>query len=401
MWDTKGEGGMVFWLIAAALAALIPAALWRAAQRVRPEEAPGTASDLALYKSQLGEVDRDLARGTIGAGEADALRLEIKRRILALDRQGVAVADNKAGGLALPLALTALAIAGAAGLYLRLGVPTYPDLPHAARIAKAEALKAARPTQEAAEAEAAKARPPAPAPDPQYASLMDQLRAAVAQRPGDVQGLRLLAENERKLGNLPAAARAEEQLVAALGAKATSADFAALADALVLSAGGTVTAEAEAAVVASLGADPANGTARFYAGLVEAQTGRPDRAFPLWRDLLADSPAEAPWVPFIEANIEGLAAAAGVDYQPVRKTAPAFDPGQAEMIAGMVDGLEARLKAEGGSAEEWAQLMRALGVLKETDRGRAAWALAQAALAGDPEGLAMVRAEAEAAGVAE
>ncbi|MCY1127088.1 c-type cytochrome biogenesis protein CcmI [Frigidibacter sp. RF13] len=390
---------MVFWLIATALAALIPAALWLSGRRVSTGEGP--ASDLALYKQQLGEVDRDLARGTIGPEEAEALRLEIKRRILALDRQSTAPVQRGMGGMALPLAATMLAILGSIFLYQTLGVPTYPDLPHAGRIAKADALKAGRPSQAEAEAEAAKTRPPVPAPDAQYADLMDQLRAAVAARPEDVQGLRLLAENERKLGNLSAAARAEEQLVAALGAKASSADFAALADALVLAAGGTVTAEAEQAVLASLKADPSNGTARFYAGLVEAQTGRPDRAFPLWRDLLADSPAEAPWVPFIEANIEGLAAAAGADYQPPRKAAPAFDPDQAEMIAGMVNGLEARLQSDGGSPEEWAQLVRALGVLKEADRARAAWALAQAALAGDLEGLAMVRAEAQAAGVAE
>lgn len=392
---------MVFWLIATALAALIPAALWLSGRRVGADGGPAPASDLTLYKQQLGEVDRDLARGTIGAEEAEALRLEIKRRILSIDRQGTAPVAVKTGGVAVPLALAVLAVAGAAGLYLRLGVPDYPDLPHAARIANAEALRAARPSQAEAEAEAEETRPPAPSPDAQYADLMEKLRAAVAERPNDVQGLRLLADNERRLGNLSAAARAEERLVAALGAGATSADFAALADALVLAADGTVTEVAEQAVAAALKADPANGTARFYAGLVEAQTGRPDRAFILWRDLLADSPAEAPWVPFIEANIEGLAAASGVDYQSPRKAAPAFDPDQAQMIAGMVDGLEARLKTEGGSAEEWARLVRALGVLKETDRARAAWGLAQAALAGDPGGLAAVRAEAEAAGVAE
>ena len=42
--------------------------------------------DITVFQDQLKEVDRDLARGVLTASEADAARLEIQRRILAVGR---------------------------------------------------------------------------------------------------------------------------------------------------------------------------------------------------------------------------------------------------------------------------------------------------------------------------
>ena len=44
-------------------------------------------ADMAVYKDQMAEVERDLARGTISAEEAQRLRAEVGRRLLDLDRQ--------------------------------------------------------------------------------------------------------------------------------------------------------------------------------------------------------------------------------------------------------------------------------------------------------------------------
>jgi cytochrome c-type biogenesis protein CcmH len=74
---------------------------------------------------------------------------------------------------------------------------------------------------------------------------------------------------------------------------------------------------------------------------------------------------------------------------------------QAAFIESMVARLGDRLAAEGGSAAEWAQLIRALGTLGRTDEARARWTAAQAAFAGKPDDLATIRAAAAAAGVAE
>src|SRR5262249_52604401 len=42
------------------------------------------AYNLAVYRDQLAEIDRDLDRGVLTIGQADAARTEISRRILAL-----------------------------------------------------------------------------------------------------------------------------------------------------------------------------------------------------------------------------------------------------------------------------------------------------------------------------
>jgi cytochrome c-type biogenesis protein CcmH len=63
--------------------------------------------------------------------------------------------------------------------------------------------------------------------------------------------------------------------------------------------------------VRGLELEPRNGTARYYAGLMYAQQGRPDLAFPIWRNLLAESTPDAPWLEPIRLQIEEVAALAG------------------------------------------------------------------------------------------
>ncbi len=405
---------MLFWTLSLALAVLVAAALVRALLQGgagRPE----AEADLQVYRDQLKEVGRDLARGVIAEAEAERARIEISRKLLDADRAGRDVGAARRGSPVLPVVLIGAALAGAVWLYRVTGAPGYPDLPIAERIARAETFREARPSQAEAEAEAA--LPERPAADPQYAALMDRLRAAVARRPDDITGQRLLARNEAALGNFDAAIAAQRKVIELSGAGATAGDHAALADAMILATGGQVSADAEAALVRALQLDPRNGTARFYMGLMWAQTGRPDRAFGLWRGLLEEGPAEAPWMPMIRSQIGFLAEAAGVNYTPPPAPAPGAAPGpdaaamaaaadmtpeeRQQMIRGMVDQLSERLASEGGPAEDWARLVASLGVLGEAERAKAAYASARAALAGDAAALATIHSAAEQAGVAE
>jgi cytochrome c-type biogenesis protein CcmH len=407
---------MLFWTLSLALAALVAAALVRALLRGgagRPE----AEADLQVYRDQLKEVGRDLARGVIAEAEAERARIEISRKLLDADRAGRGAGAAARGSPVLPVVLIGAALAGAVWLYRAAGEPGYPDLPIAERIARAETFREARPSQAEAEAKAGAALTGRPAADPQYAALMDRLRAAVAERPDDITGQRLLARNEAALGNFAAAIAAQREVIRLSGAGATAGDHATLADAMILATGGHVSPEAEEALIRALQLDPRNGTARFYMGLMWAQTGRPDLAFGLWRGLLEEGPAEAPWMPMIRSQIGFLADAAGVNYTPPPAPVPGAAPGpdaaamaaaadmtpeeRQQMIRGMVDQLAERLASEGGPAEDWARLVSSLGVLGEADRARAAYASARAALAGDAAALATVRSAAEQAGVTE
>lgn len=398
-----------FWAVAALMAFGVAGLLilgLRAGRHLAP--VPGAAEDMQVYRDQLREVGRDLARGTLAPAEGGRLKTEIARRLLEADRKAGTALPARAptsGGRLAGLAVLAAAVA-ALFLYSRLGVPGYPDLPLRARLAEADAALATRPAQ--GDYVATLAPLPAPAADPAFLDLMEKLRAKVDPATStDPRGLALLARNEAALGNPAAALAAQRRLLAVLGDQATAEDHAALAELFIVEAQGYVSPEAEAALVAALQRDAENGLARYYSGLMFAQNGRYDRAFALWRPLLDEGPQDAPWVPALRDQIGQVAELAGVPYAPpdppalrgpeagdVAAAAGMAEADRQQMIEGMVDQLSARLAAEGGTAAEWAQLIRALGVLGRKDQARSIADEAQARFAGRAEDLALIAAAA-------
>jgi len=408
---------MTFWIVAMALAAVVAGLIALALLRAREAEAEMERFDIQIYRDQLNSVDKDLARGIVAEDEADRLRTEIKRRILEADRatgRDAAVGRAPRGATLAVAALSFAAVVGGSyGLYHVLGAPGYPDLPRAERIAAAEEARRSRPGQ----AQAERSVPPLPPANaaPEFVQLMEQLRAAVAERPDDLQGHVLLARNEASLGNFIAAHEAQAQVLRIKGAGATASDFADYGDLLVLAAGGYVSPEAERAFEAALERDPANGAARYYLGAMYLQTGRPDLAFNIWEAQLRAGPSDAPWIAPIRGQIETAAMRAGVDYQvPAAIGAAPGGPSAAdltaaadmsplermEMIEGMVAGLSERLATEGGPPEEWARLIRAYGVLGRRDAAAAIWAEAQQVFADDINRVPILQA-ARDAGVAQ
>ncbi len=403
---------MTFWIIALGLSAIVILTLVLALLH-RGAVQDSAASDMGVYRDQLREVDRDLARGVLTEAEAEAVRLEVSRRLLDADKAAAAADDGLAPGwarLGAGLAVTLIVGGGAVLIYLGIGAPGYPDLPLERRIALAEEARLSRPGQAAAEAEV----PPRPGTaDEAFLALMERLRGAVAERPDDLEGHVLLAQNEARLGNFSAAHAAQARVIVLKGDQATGADYADLADLLILAAGGYVSPEAEAALGEALARDPRNGPARYYTGLLAAQTGRPDVAFQTWRALLEGSAPDAPWVPVIRTQIGDVAQLAGVDYVlPAEGSAPG--PSQADieaagemspaerlaMIEGMVSGLSDRLATEGGPPEDWARLIRAYGVLGRRDAAAAIWAEAQTVFPDDITRVPILEA-ARDAGVAQ
>lgn len=372
-----------FWLAAAAMGLAVVAAMMRTAVRARADLVPAAAYDMQVYRDQLRDVDRDLARGTLAVDEAQRLRAEISRRLLEADRAAQAAAGRAPAGHGrwIAAALVVPLIGGAYLLYDRIGAPGYPDLPLSERLAMSQELYANRPKQ--AEMEAKAPKPEAGPVDPAFAKLMDELRAAMKARPDDQRGLELLASNEARLGNLTAAREAMERLIALKGAAAKAEDHAALAELMVMAAGGLVSPEAEAELDKALKLDAANATARYYYGLMAAQVGRFDRTFALWQPLL-DGPADAPWMAPVRAQIEDVAMRAGIDFTLPDTKGP--DAGamaaaqdmtpeeRQQMITGMVAQLSDRLATEGGPVEDWAKLVTSLGVLGRKDEAQKIYA---------------------------
>ena len=408
---------MSFWIIAAAGAALVTVLLARALSRGASMPAEiGAAHDVQVYRDQLAEVDRDVARGVLPDADATRVRTEISRRILAADAAGHIVVS--AGGKPSPVVTSVIAVVllgGSLALYWQLGAPGYGDLALQDRIARAEDMRLNRPDQATAEAELPAADLP-PELSSEYQALLTRLRDTVAARPDDIQGNMLLAQNEARVGNYAAAAAAQGKVVRLKGTEASVEEVSGYAELMVMAAGGYVSPEAEAVLRAVLSREVENGTARYYWGLMLVQTGRPDLAFRMWDGLLRRGPEDAPWIAPILAQIGPIATLAGVDY-----TVPEIGSGalrgpstedvdaaqdmtpaeRMEMIGGMVETLSSRLATQGGPVEDWARLISSLGVLGETARARSIYENAVEVFADDPAAMDDIQRAGERAGVTE
>ncbi|WP_135450414.1 MULTISPECIES: c-type cytochrome biogenesis protein CcmI [Tabrizicola] len=390
-----------FWIMAVALASGVAGVLALALRRMPGPVTEAAEADLGVYKDQLAEIDRDLARGTIGAEEAGRLRAEVGRRLLEADRTRRNGGTPAAAGRELPaLALVlALVLPGGLAAYWWLGAPGYPDLPLRARLADLDAAIASRPGQ-AEQLERMGKRMDAAA----EAKLREELAAI-----SDPDQLRAKFRDHLLAEETGAAVRTQERLLAVLGAAASAQDHADMALALALEAEGYVSPEAEAQLRETLKRDMSNELARYLVGEMFLQGGRFDQAFRFWRPIAEDGNPDAPWVASIRERIAMVAELAGIRYSlPAGRGPTAGDMAAAAgmapedrqaMIEGMVAQLSDRLATEGGSVEEWNRLIRSLVVLERLDEAQTIYDEAKAKFEGRPAELSFLRQAAVESGL--
>lgn len=365
---------LLFYVAAGALAILTALALARPLVR-GAGGAGGAASresrDAELYRDQLTEVERDLARGTISAAEAEGARAEVSRRLLAAAGRaetsgGLGAAPHRFSRLAAGFAVLGAPVLALA-VYLGVGAPGQPDRPLAGRsVEEIRVSGQARPSQAEAESLTPSGTPESPPAElEEYAALITRLEKVMEERPGDAQGLELLANGYMRLGRYAEAWRAYRDLIEAAPDQATAGRYAAMADAMVLATGGYVSPEAEKALGEALAREPGLPMARYYHALAMAQAGRVDEAIAVWEKLKRETPPDAPWMDLLDRTL--------AEARALRQGGPASGPSAADiaaaeamsveerqaMIEGMVGRLEARLTSEGGTPEEWLRLMRA------------------------------------------
>ena len=279
---------MLWLLIALLSAAVLGLFAWQLRGAGRGQ---GPASDLAVYRDQLAELDRDVARGLMPEAEAASARLEIQRRLLAAaERDGKPTA--KARSMPWPaVLLLVLAPVAALAIYANLGQPLLPGQPFAGRAQPSEV-------------------------DPQLVALVDRLAQHMKAKPEDVQGWLLLGRTEGDLGRYQESAAAYGEAIRRMQAAggAPPADLQSrYGEALVAASGGQVTPAAEAAFAAALAIDAKEPRARFYLALAKAQAGHVDEALSQWVALEAESPSNAPWIPMLTSQIEAAAKELGRD----------------------------------------------------------------------------------------
>jgi cytochrome c-type biogenesis protein CcmH len=343
--------------------AAILCALWPLSRRRSGGDREARTVD--FHKAQLAEIDRDVARGQLPASEAAGARAEAARRLIAASEAAkpAAVAADESALQRRRIAAVVVFIlvpAVALGLYARLGRPDLPDQPLLAR-----------------------------AIDPDrtgdLAGVVAKVEAHLIANPNDARGFEVIAPVYLHLGRFDEAAKA---YLAALRIEGEDASLrAGYGEALTAAAGGIVTAGARAAFEQALAKDANLPKARFYLGLAAEQEGDKAKAIALYQKLAADGPLDAAWLGLVREHLTGLGAAPPAGSTPTGEAAAAIaslDPeSQQAAIRGMVERLAARLAQDGGDAQGWLRLIRAYGVLHETDKARDALAKARKATAGD------------------
>ncbi len=396
--------GWGFWAMAAGLALAVALVLVQAMRRA-PKAGTRTAdADLAVYKDQLAEIERDLARGTIGNEEAARLRAEVGKRVIEADRARAAgetlSGDSRTGPLA--ALILGLVLPGGLALYWWLGAPGYPDMALIPRLEALDAGIAGRPGQEAELARLGVARDAA----------VDQRLGADLAAMTDLAVLQDEFRTRFEAGEMQAAVRVQERILALRGDQASANDHANLALALVAEAQGYVSPEAEAELRASLQRDMTNELARYLVGEMFLQGGRYDQAFRFWRPLAEGGTPGAPWVKSIRERIEQVAELAGIRYalpaaagdgpsaEDVAAAGEMSPEERQQMIEGMVAQLSERLAAEGGSVEDWNRLIRSLAVLERKDEAQKIYDEAKAKFEGQAAELSFLKLAAVESGLA-
>lgn len=327
--------------------------------------------EVAVYKDQLAEIERDLSTGLIGKTEAEAARVEIGRRLLAAADQDQAEPAGKSVGMrrtAAVLALVGLPIVALA-VYLPLGSPQLPDFPLAARNSQ-------------------------PGGSQPLEALVAQVEQHLQTSPTDARGWSVLAPVLARLGRSDDAIRAYRNAITYGGDKAAlRAD---LGEVLIATAGGVVTADAKTELERAHALDADEPKANYFLGLAAEQDGRKADAAAIWRAMLAKAPANAPWRPLVTASLGRVGGGQPPAGQPPAGVeAPALPPeamaaakdmkeGDREaMIRGMVDRLATRLKQNGDDVDGWLRLVRAYMVMGDLDKAKSALADARQAVAND------------------
>lgn len=394
----------IWFILAGMTAVAVLALLWPMSRRVAIiPDAAGTVTETAFYEDQLAEIERDLGRGLIAPAEAESARTEAARRLLRASRAigpgeaSVAEPRLRQRRAASAFALSTIPLVA----LLAYGLYGSPDLPAQTPGDRQAAQSGAQDLMKA----------------------VGQIEARLAADPNDARGWAVLAPVYMRLGRFEDAARAYAAIVRINGETAeTLSDW---GEAMVAAGNGVVPEEAKAALARALVLDPKAPKPRFYLARAAEQAGDTPEAIRQLTALNDVSPADAPWLGLVRENLARLkgepapqisgaptntaSGKAASGKSPAGKgpsgrnssdqAAAGMPPEQRAAIQGMVDGLDERLAAKGGTADEWLRLARSRSVLGEPERAQAALERARAALKSDPAALASLEAGAHDLGL--
>ena len=371
---------MMFWIVAIFLVLLVMLSIYVPLSRVTQTDTTKPALMRALA-AELIEVNFDNGARFATAGEAEAARAEIGRRMLALE--ATPQRQEKPARSSQLFALFALVPILAVPLYLQLGQPEYADQNIATRI----------------DADVSEGQQ-------DVAQLVDRVEKRLASRPEDGEGWAAIAPVYFRLGRIDDSLNAFTKAiefhkgdpVQKLRLMADRAEI------MVAKQDGTVSAEAAKAFLEVLALDESNQKALFYSAIYLEQTGSSEKAISNWSGLIARfKAASPPWLEVAERRLANL------KNPPIAESGPTSDEVEAagamtqdqrhEMIKGMVDGLAAKLKENPQDQFGWMKLIRARLVMNDRQQAMLDLEAARKLFAPGTQGRAEIDSAAQSMGL--
>ncbi len=290
---------VVFWvfvalLIMAALAFVLPALL---SHGRRSQGAASDATNIAVYRDQMRELDADLAAGTLMREQHDEARRELERRMLEdVDPGGNAAPAAEPGrGTALAVGIAVPLVA--ALLYFAVGNP-----------------RALAPVPAADDSQGVTAQ--------QIENMVGRLAARMKENPDDVKGWVMLGRSYMVLDRFPEAVDAYANAV-----KRSPPDAQLLvdyADAVAMAQGRRLAGEPERLIAQALKLDPDNVKALMLAGTAAFEKLDFKGAIAHWERILKLVPPDSDTADSIRDGIADARKLAGTKPAPTSKaTAPA------------------------------------------------------------------------------
>ena len=293
----------VFWSIAALLAAValafvLPALLGR---RRATGAATSAATNVALHRDQLKELETDLAAGTLSPERHEEARREIEQRLLDDVRTGDGASAAPAAGRRTAMAVAAAVPIAALLLYFAVGNPA--ALAPGAATRDGHAI-----TRE------------------QIEGMVERLAERMKENPDDVKGWTMLGRSYAVLDRHAEAAAAYVNAVKRSEPDAQLlADY---ADALAMAQGRSLKGEPERLIAQALKVDPQNVKALMLAGTVAFEKKDFKGAIAYWERILKVIPPDSD---IAESVLDSIADAR--KFAGTAKAPPSAKPGTAAVAA--------------------------------------------------------------------
>ncbi|MCF6327090.1 MAG: c-type cytochrome biogenesis protein CcmI [Devosiaceae bacterium] len=342
---------MTFWIFTFVLSLIVFVALIYSGRPSRPDAGQDNILSKTEdhFKVRLQKIDDDLESKKLSVADADDARAELARELM---RHRAVMSDtsqsptkNRAGTVISVASFAVVALAFVT--YFGLGTPISPiaDLDPAQLLAQSEA-------------------------EIEFQEAMTRVEEQTRINPDDIRAWQVLSSAYVNSARYSEAANAFRHI---LRLEPPTADrLTDLAQALLMISPAEVDPRAIELLKSAVELEPTHPRSRFFLAVDATRLGEWDSAIEQWNSLLELASDDEPWVQAARESLE-VALARGETDAPVDARQPnidediIIDAAQADQIRSMVASLDARLASEGGTIEEWTQLVRSYLVLNERE----------------------------------